>query len=60
MNATRLLLIGFNFAYFGLIAGVVMVGLPYVEYPYTLRFAIGAAVTVSAGVCMMVIARRKQ
>ena len=60
MNANRLLLLGFNFAYFGFIAGLVVLGLPYVEYPSTLRLAICAAATVSAGICMMVIARRRQ
>jgi len=60
MNANRLLLLGFNFAYFGFIAGIVTVGLPYVEYPNTLRLGICAAAAVSAGICMMVIARRKQ
>ena len=60
MNANRLLLLGFNFAYFGFIAGLVGLGLPYLEYPSTLPLAICAACSVSAGIGMMVVARRKQ
>ena len=60
MNANRLLLLGFNFAYFGVIAGLVVLGLPYINYPSTLPLTIGAACTVTAGICMMVIARRRQ
>ncbi|HUI95265.1 MAG TPA: hypothetical protein VLX44_05900 [Xanthobacteraceae bacterium] len=60
MNATRLLLIGFNFAYFGVIAGLVGIGLPYLEFPSRFPLAICAGCTVSAGIGMMLVARRMQ